>query len=360
MARLFALVAGLAIVAPCAWAQNAAAPAKEAQQETASLKPGDAAPAFAVESFVKGDAITGFEKGKVYIVEFWATWCGPCIRMFPHLSELQKEYKDKGLTIVGVNVWEDKDYNDETINKVKSFVEKQGDRMSYRVAYDGKAKAMDTSFMKASGQNGIPAAFVVGKDTKIAWIGHPMWLDLVLPDVVDGKWDAAKGSERITAAESELQKVMGEKDPKAGAASFEEFAGKYPSVAKQFETMYASMLVRGDSPKAESTLKGMIDKAVAEGNTGRLNEIAWMIADPRNNAATTAARKDMAFGAATKAVDLTKGEDPIILHTLARVQFLKGDTEGAIKNQEKAVGLITGPRKAMFEKALEEYKAAKK
>jgi thiol-disulfide isomerase/thioredoxin len=41
-------------------------------------------------------------KGKVVLLDFWAVWCGPCIATFPHLREWNKEYKDKGLEIVGV------------------------------------------------------------------------------------------------------------------------------------------------------------------------------------------------------------------------------------------------------------------
>ena len=63
---------------------------------TASLKVGDPAPALKVTNWLQGDAVETFELGKVYVVEFWATWCGAPIRYMPHLAELQARYKDRG------------------------------------------------------------------------------------------------------------------------------------------------------------------------------------------------------------------------------------------------------------------------
>jgi thiol-disulfide isomerase/thioredoxin len=76
-------------------------------------------------------------KGKqTYVVEFWATWCGPCRVSIPHLTELQKKFKTQGVTFIGVS--------DETEDKVKPFVDKMGDKMDYTVAVDDERRADDS------------------------------------------------------------------------------------------------------------------------------------------------------------------------------------------------------------------------
>ena len=85
----------------------------------------------AVSSWVKGDKVEEFEPGKTYVVEFWATWCGPCRASIPHLTELAQKYKDKDVRFIGVDVWE------RDTSLVKPFVEEMGDKMDYSVALDG-------------------------------------------------------------------------------------------------------------------------------------------------------------------------------------------------------------------------------
>lgn len=157
-----------------------------------TLKIGDPAPKLAASKWVQGEAVKGFDKGTAYIVEFWATWCGPCKTSIPHLNELHNKYKSKGLVVIGQDVWE----RDES--KVEPFLKEMGEKMTYRVALDTKADAKDagtmaTTWMKAAGRNGIPAAFVVDKNGTIAWIGHPMQLkEETLDSILDGKWDLKK------------------------------------------------------------------------------------------------------------------------------------------------------------------------
>ena len=134
------------------------------------LVAGSPAPALSVDAFVKGDAVKSFEAGKVYVVEFWATWCGPCIASIPHLTEMQKS--NPGVTFISVAGFERGGDAASNEKKVRDFVAKKGDAMGYHVAFDGDA-TMAKEWMMAAKRNGIPCAFVVGGDGKVAWIGNP-------------------------------------------------------------------------------------------------------------------------------------------------------------------------------------------
>ena len=126
-------------------------------------------------TYVKGDAVT-LEKGKVAVVEFWATWCPPCKVSIPHLTEIQKQFKDQGVVVIGVS--------NESVDVVKGFVAAQAKAMDYRVAVDSGGK-VSAGYMRAFGQNGIPTAFIVDDQGSIAWVGHPMAdLDAALAKVV--------------------------------------------------------------------------------------------------------------------------------------------------------------------------------
>src|SRR6185436_12047847 len=171
----------------------AVALATTASAEEVKLKVGDPAPKLQVAKWVQGNSVKEFESGKTYIVEFWATWCGPCRVSIPHLNEMHEKFKDKDLVVIGQDVWE----RDESL--VAPFVKKMGEKMTYRVALDDKSVekdgAMAATWMKAAGQSGIPTAFIVNQEGKIAWIGHPMGLDeSVIADVLAGRYDLKKAA----------------------------------------------------------------------------------------------------------------------------------------------------------------------
>ncbi len=145
------------------------------------IGPGSPAPAIDVQTWVKGTPVKEFDKDKTYVVEFWATWCGPCLESIPHLTKLAKTNKD--VTFVGVSVWEDN-----TDGGVNKFVKEMGTKMDYNVAYSSNQDKMAKTWMKAAAQNGIPTAFVV-KNGEIQWIGHPMELEKPLAEIKANKFD---------------------------------------------------------------------------------------------------------------------------------------------------------------------------
>ena len=161
-----------------------------------ALDIGDPAPVLHPAQWLKGTPITRFETGQVYVIEFWATWCGPCKANIPHLTELARKY-EKQVTIAGISIWESTDPTDRAyLQKVEGFVRQQGDKMDYLVAVDGPEGEVAKAWMVAAGEKGIPASFIVGKDGRIAWIGYPANLGEVLQQVLEDKFDVAAAKQR--------------------------------------------------------------------------------------------------------------------------------------------------------------------
>lgn len=223
------------------------------------LIPGSPAPALSVKNWYKGTPVIKFENDKLYVVEFWATWCGPCKESIPHLTELAHKYPK--VTFVGVSIWED---NEGT--KIADFVKQMGAKMDYNVGWSGNQDGMAVSWMKAAGQGGIPTAFVV-EHGKIDWIGHPMELEKPLGEIVAGKFDAAayaKEAAKQKAAQAEMQAASQEigaadalfKSGKHAEAhkKLDEILAKHPSVKDQTEPMTLGWLYDEDKTKFKTKI----------------------------------------------------------------------------------------------------------
>lgn len=182
----------------------------QAQQSEVKVKMlGEPAPPLYISNWLKGDKVTAFEKNKVYVVEFWATWCKPCIAGMPHLSELAEKYK-KEVTVLGVSIYERKET---TLPIIEKFVAGMGEKMNYNVATE-QGNLMAENWMKAYGERGIPYSFVVDQQGRVAWAGPPKNLDKVLPQIVSGTWDINHAAEerkewkRLSAIDNDIIPVM--------------------------------------------------------------------------------------------------------------------------------------------------------
>jgi len=161
---------------------------------------GDPAPPLNLEKLLQApaDAVASWDalKGKVVVLEFWATWCGPCIEAVPHLNELADEFKEKGVQFIAIT--------DEKEPVVQPFLKRKA--MRAWVGLD-----TDRSMFKDYGVSGIPHSVVVGTNGVIAWVTHPDGLSAALiNNVLAGKPAApqvARREERRVAAEPSETRV---------------------------------------------------------------------------------------------------------------------------------------------------------
>jgi len=350
----------LAVAVGLAWAFPRAATAED-------LSVGSSAPPITVSGWVKGEPVERLDPAKTYVVEFWATWCGPCRTSIPHLTELQKKYKDRGVTFLGVSVWE------QDQEKVEPFVKEMGDKMAYTVALDDVAKGekgnegkMAKAWMQAANQNGIPAAFLV-KDAKIYWIGHPMSLDEPLEKIVAGNWDLETAARDYREAEARKQKLqaiytkvaqsMRSGKPKEALAAIDEAITEDPALEQGFGYQ-KFMLLRMSGQSEEATAYGTrLAETVFKGNAQALNFIAWTLVDPKSDQKPSKGDLELAMKAARRADELTENKDAAIIDTLAKVYFDSGDPAKALELQEKAVKLLEAEEnRAQIEQSLREMK----
>ncbi len=327
-----------------------------------SLKIGDPAPALKVSKWVQGDPVKGFETDKVYVVEFWATWCGPCRQSIPHINALYQKFKDKGLVVIGQDVSEPSD------DGVAPFIKKMGTNMTYRVALDDKSAeqsgAMNASWMEASGQQGIPTAFIINKQGRIAWIGHPMLMDeKLLNDILSGHYDLEKAiadskkseenAQRLVELSTKLEAAMKAQNWEAASATVDEAEKLLPKdspvpqmirfnifmIQKKYDEAYklagSISEAHPDIPELQNELARRI--LAVPGSENRDFPLAEKIAERGNNA--------------------VGGKNAVLLYTQARAQFMNGKKDEAITTQQKSIDVAEGDQKEAMKSVLKSYQA---
>ena len=350
-------------------------PIEGAELPEARLKAGDAAPPLHIAKWIKGDEIKQFEDGRIYVIEFWATWCGPCIRGIPRLTQFQRKYPE--VEVISIAIWQREKTQKERNTAVAGFVESRVElarvkqdpdlAMEYAVAVDQDRETAN-AWMDGAGRIGIPSAFIIGRAGQVEWYGHPYSKDEMtkaLDAYVSGQWDReafnmeyrkenafviARASTKAAIREAQAGGSMA-----LALSTLDRAITAFPTVTSfRMDKFQLLLTVPGHTKEAYEYGSQL---AQDEWNTSSvLNAMSWMIvSEPELKDRDF----DLALRCASRADTLENHQDSNILDTLARVHWDMGQKEEAIKIQERAVMKAPEKSKASLQETLDKYRGNK-
>ncbi len=143
------------------------------------------------------DAISGKHvsmsdlKGKVVVVDFWATWCGPCVAEMPKMKQLYAEYQDENVEFIGVSL--DQPEAEGGLSALKSFVTKN--QITWPQFFQGNG--WESKFSSSWGVKGIPTVFIIDTEGKLHATDARGRLEALIPLLIEkGKLKAAPDRQR--------------------------------------------------------------------------------------------------------------------------------------------------------------------
>jgi peroxiredoxin len=225
-----------------------------AAQKVATLAAGAVAPDFVMRDIHDKEVRLSDFKGKVVILDFWATWCGPCIASMPHTNELAARYKDQDVVVLASGT-------SDTIAKFKEWIPRNQPKYpALQFVFDpherGSATFEERASSKLYGVTGIPTQFVIGRDgVIIATIVGNGGKEDARTEAALAKAGVKVAADRVAAGEKQLKRAAEEEADRLAAAAEEK---KNPTA--QFRETYGK-LVRGE-PVPDFTAQAVDGSAI--------------------------------------------------------------------------------------------------
>ena len=327
--------------------------------EPAILTVGSKAPSLDIEVWFSDregefQHTTEFEPGKIYVIDFWATWSSPSHRWMSTYSELQDRYFKDDVQIISIS--------DEDEESVADFLELDMNNnsdmiyaeqtLNYCVTTDSDRSVFE-DYVEASQMKNVPAVFIVGKTGLIEWFGNPEKMKRPLKKIIDGNWDRGVFKKRALAQQqlkklaTEVQKLTAAGDVEGALVIIEQMIESTDDAKSKAEmqNLRLQLMTTIDSPKLTAAFKDVVQQK--DLGSFRLNELAWSIVTREQGGKEIEPELiDIALETAVEAVKIARTEEDddhlgMILDTQAHLLFLKGDLDKALEVQTKAAEYTT-------------------
>jgi thiol-disulfide isomerase/thioredoxin len=313
-----------------------------------TLSIGDKAPALRVEKWIKGPSVASFKPGKVYVIEFWGTWCKPCVETIPHITSVANKYRDKA-QVIAVAI------SDRPLAEVESFVQKQGDQMQYTVARDTQDGQMAKQWVIATKTFSMaPLTFIVDRTGNIAWIGHPKLMEEPLEQIVAGTYDVKANKaefeskrkadliERAERAKSgawlddvfdRVNKLMSKKEYEAALSDLTSTILADPRALGHLGNWKLNLMIALQKPGVEDLLRALLNTPEHR-EMDTLLELLTSLTETKKKLSTDAYRLGADFA---RRIVVTGKDNWQALNVASMSFYLAGEKEEALRTIKAAI-----------------------
>lgn len=330
-------------------------------QESTGFSPGATLPKLSIAQWittggVNPKSLSSFEKDKIYVVEFWSTQCDGAVPGFLHLATLKQTYAKQDVRFALIS--------HESAETIRSFLKgsaqtADGQLVAYQQLASSLAIGSDpdrsghVGYLGKENFESLPWVFLIGRDGKLEWHGHPSELDVVLDAVVGGRWDRHKierDQKLMGEIQESLAKLTKARDWQGAIRELDRFLGMTDDPRITFGLLKSKVEIYARSGDSATEMSEVVKKLFSV-----CREEPLFTHDVANTVYQLAMRghvKDRtAIDYAVEGLSIAIGQiddgstKSGMLHTLAKLEGLIGKTELAIEHQTQAIELADESQK---------------